>query len=1756
MNESYLNSVRNTVLSSKPSTAIRLLLMVLFVCLFSNMMSAQTASSTWALISNGNSANVGNVTGTVLAIGSGLNSISYGTTAGVTTGSWSNNASSLRNDEYYEFEVTPNASTIFNVTAINFEHSVSNGNWQVQAYYSKDGFLTSTAISTAFSSNSAAPTVNNNTVNINVEASTLSVRIYGWGSDGSSRSLRIKNVVISGTTCVKPNSAATITGSTTVCQGQNNVTYSVPAITNATGYTWTLPSGATIISGANTNVITVNYSSAATSGNISVQGTNTCGNGTVSTNYPVTVNAAPTVTSVASPTIVASAGNVTLTASVTTPTTQNTVLLYEGFNGGTNTWAKTNGSSGGTTANAAWTLRPNGYVYNYPGYPVNTFNSNDNSQFYLTNSAAQGSGSTTSTILQSPVMNTVGYTSLSLEFFQYFLNWDTNDYGRVEVSTDGSSWTTVRTITTTQGAENNFLQTTINLNAYINQSTLYVRFKYDAQFDWFWAIDNVTISGNKTIDYTYSWTALPSGTAGLPSGAGTASVSNNSIVANPIISTAYTVTATNPITGCVSTSSVNVTVLTPTITSLSSTSGCVGSSITINGTNLSGATAANVKIGGTPVSSITSISETQIVAVIGGGTTGNVTVTNSGGTATSGSVFTVNVLPTITTSSTPAVITAVCQSSSSQTTTMAYTATSGTPTSYSIDWATLADQGSTAFAFTAGAGSVTGIIVPAWTSGGTYTGTMTITNGNGCTVTKTITLTVNSTPVGGGIYTGNTPICINSSTGAMNLTGYTGTVVRWEKRLLPSTTWTNIANTTATYSESLSVGGTWEYRAVVGSGSCATVNSTAFTVVVNPASVGGTVSGGSTPICQGASIGTLTLTGYTGTILRWERQVNSGGWNYAGGGSATFTETAMAGTCEYRAVVQSGSCATANSSSVTIVVSPTPVGGGIYTGNTPICINSSTGAMNLTGYTGTVVRWEKRLLPSTTWTNIANTTATYTESPSVGGTWEYRAVVGSGSCATVYSSVKQVVVNPELTIALTNSNATICQTTTTASFAYSSTTGSPAGWIVNFNSAAISAGFSSPQNNSISGTSGTITVNVPWSVATGVYNATLTVITYFPACSSVSYPITVTVGVSTPIVGTITNLNCATPTGSVVLSGLPASGTINQTGTVVGSYPITGTTMTISGLAAGTYNFSASNGTCSSLATGNVVINPVVTNTWTTSWSNGTPNSNQKLVFTGTYPPAVDPDLDINGCSCMISGGAAVTIKSGRTLTITNEVTVVGGGTLTFEDKASLVQINNVVNSGDIIYKRTTSSVLTSDYTYWSSPVANQNLSISPSYASGMFYSYNDFAAPEDWKSETATSVMLTGKGYIIRGPQITGTPPPPGLYNATFKGVPNNGTKTIAIGSTGTSNLLGNPYPSAISADAFLAANSSLVEGTIYFWTHNTAIQIASNIASGKAGSGVLAYTSDDYASYNTTGGVATGNFVNGVEEIGNKPTGKIAAGQAFFTTSLGAGTVTFNNTMRLSSGGAILDNSQFFKTKNPNGKTAKAIEKNRIWLNLTNTEGAFKQTLVGYVTDATNEYDSRFDGESFDANEFVDFYSVNQDKNLVIQGRALPFDENDEVPLGYRTTIDGAFTINIDQVDGALINQEVFLEDKLTNKTVNLKSGDYAFNTAAGTFNDRFVLKYSSKTLSVDETDKEDGILVLYSNNYKTLIIHNNIMDSTVNSVSLFNVSGQNIASWDVKNSEQTNIQIPIKDLSTGIYIVKVKTTKGESSKKIIVN
>ncbi len=83
----------------------------------------------------------------------------------------------------------------------------------------------------------------------------------------------------------------------------------------------------------------------------------------------------------------------------------------------------------------------------------------------------------------------------------------------------------------------------------------------------------------------------------------------------------------------------------PTITSLGSTSGCPGDQLVINGTNLTGASAANTTIGGTPVASIVSNTGTVLTVVVGAGTTGTVAVIIAGQTGTSAASYTVNPTP-------------------------------------------------------------------------------------------------------------------------------------------------------------------------------------------------------------------------------------------------------------------------------------------------------------------------------------------------------------------------------------------------------------------------------------------------------------------------------------------------------------------------------------------------------------------------------------------------------------------------------------------------------------------------------------------------------------------------------------------------------------------------------------------------------------------------------------------------------------------------------------------------------------------------------------------------------------------------------------------------------------------------------------------------------------------------------------------------------------------------------------------------------
>jgi hypothetical protein len=210
--------------------------------------------------------------------------------------------------------------------------------------------------------------------------------------------------------------------------------------------------------------------------------------------------------------------------------------------------------------------------------------------------------------------------------------------------------------------------------------------------------------------------------------------------------------------------------------------------------------------------------------------------------------------------------------------------------------------------------------------------------------------------------------------------------------------------------------------------------------------------------------------------------------------------------------------------------------------------------------------------------------------------------------------------------------------------------------------------------------------------------------------------------------------------------------------------------------------------------------------------------------------------------------------------------------------------------------------------------------------------------------------------------------------------------------------------------------------------------------------------------------------------------------------------------------------------------------FEMHRLWLNMTNKGGAFKQLLIGYIQGATNGYDSDFDGLSLNGHAFIDFYSINLGSNLVIQGRALPFTEADVVPLGFSSIIAGEFTIAIGKADGMLVNQPVFLEDKFTNTIHDLRQNNYTFTTGIGIFNNRFVLRYTNKTLANDDFEVVNDEVSIGINNQ---IISINSTVGNIDKIFIYDISGNQLSN----QISISDTQLVIQDLHSAKQILLVK-------------
>ncbi len=303
---------------------------------------------------------------------------------------------------------------------------------------------------------------------------------------------------------------------------------------------------------------------------------------------------------------------------------------------------------------------------------------------------------------------------------------------------------------------------------------------------------------------------------------------------------------------------------------------------------------------------------------------------------------------------------------------------------------------------------------------------------------------VNSTSVGGSV-TGGTTICNGSISALLSLTGNVGTVVKWQSSISPFTSWIDISNTALTYTSG-TLSQTTKFRAVVQSGVCTAVNSVETTVIVDPTTVGGDVNGG-TAVCNGITSGLLTLSGNIGTVVKWQSSISPyTSWTDISNTALTYTSGALTQTTQFRAVVQSGSCGIVNSNSTTVTVTPALVGGSLAAGVTQIYLGQPTGLITLTGNSGTILKWQKRLGTGGAWTDIVNTSATYSEIPTSVGLWEYCAVIQDGSCGPINSATVIIEVLAVNVGTVTGGTTPICLGNSTGTLTLSGYTGTIVKW--------------------------------------------------------------------------------------------------------------------------------------------------------------------------------------------------------------------------------------------------------------------------------------------------------------------------------------------------------------------------------------------------------------------------------------------------------------------------------------------------------------------------------------------------------------------------------------------------------------------------------------------------------------------------------------------------------------------------------------
>jgi len=522
---------------------------------------------------------------------------------------------------------------------------------------------------------------------------------------------------------------------------------------------------------------------------------------------------------------------------------------------------------------------------------------------------------------------------------------------------------------------------------------------------------------------------------------------------------------------------------------------------------------------------------------------------------------------------------------------------------------------------------------------------------------------------------------------------------------------------------------------------------------------------------------------------------------------------------------------------------------------------------------------------------------------------------------------------------------------------------------------------------------------------------------------------------------------------------------------------------------------------------------------WVNSNAMDATTGSEDAYFYDDYTVGADEEINDLG----VEAGVTFTIDPTNTLTVNGAIE--NNGTVVVENSGSIYQTaatDNNSGTGTYSIAREITAQDHLRFNFWSSPVSNAQMDVV--FASSEPFDRYRFDASVTANSgyvNQQTGTLNPGQGYAVtpetQSPATTFNFTDTRTFTADLSNSESLNNGDVSYTMNGVSGddfiLLGNPYPSALDFDAFLSDHSSIINGTVYYWD-------ASPVAIGNS----------DYATWNNTGANAVANS----QKVA--PTQNVPAMQGFMvqaqSATSGNQTFTYTNAMRVANENASI---RFFKQET----------RERAWLALSSAAGK-NQQLLGFMDEATDGFDPKYDGPIFKANQNHAFYSQNNQREYSIQALAkCAPGQSKTVPLGIDAWTTGTYTISLDSLNNWPSAHNLYLLDSARGVYTNLQQSNYSFvvnNT--GAIQGRFYLKVGSSTVSLPEAS-QSGELNFYQRE-KALLVNDELSALGITQLSVLSLNGAKLQQV-ATNPQELQHQMNLAQLAPGVYVLQVRTEQG---------